>query len=103
MDRFEILRVLRDDVTAAQQRRDEASARFTEVMMHDTPGGIPHPHHTERIHEASRAYSVAQQGATDALMRLNEFLIHGTVPAGMERKPAAKAASVDPHEKTGTR
>jgi hypothetical protein len=78
-DRERILEVLNSDLRAAQQRRDEASAQFSEIMK-NVPSGIPHPDGTDRIHQASQKYSQAQKEAMDALVRLNKFLAHGTIP-----------------------
>jgi len=56
--------------------------------MKDVPSGIPHPDGTDRIHQASREYSQAQKEAMGSLVRLNQFLVHATIPEDVEGKPA---------------
>jgi hypothetical protein len=99
-DREQALAALNHDLRVAQQRRDEASALFSDIMK-DVPSGIPHPDGTDRIHQASQKYSNAQKEAMDALMRLNKFLIHGTLPEDLERKPAQEESPKRSAKKSG--
>jgi hypothetical protein len=99
-DRERILEALSDDLRAAQQRRDEASARFAEIIK-DVPSGIPHPDGTARIHQASQKYSLAQKEAMEALVRLNNFLVHGTIPYEIGRKSVREETPKLPGKKAG--
>jgi hypothetical protein len=81
--RESILLVLRQELEAARKRAEIASTHFDEVLKH-VPSGVPYPDSTRRIQKASSEYARTQRVALDALMRLNEFLIHGTVPPGLE-------------------
>lgn len=98
--REQVLEVLSNDLRDAQQRRDEAAARFSEIMK-DVPSGIPHPNGTDRIHEVSQQYSEAQKEAMEALVRLNNFLVHGTIPSDGEREPAQEEPPRQPGKKAG--
>jgi len=89
VDPQEIRHLLEDEFEAAQQRRIEASKRFTEVMD-DIPSGIPHPDGTDRIHQASREYKDSREAASAAMKRLSDFMIRGVIPDDLDRKPAAK-------------
>jgi uncharacterized protein with ATP-grasp and redox domains len=83
MDREGILLALRQDLEAARKRASVASAHFDEVVK-IVPSEVPYPDSTNRIQQASRQYAEAQRAALDALMRLNDFLIHGTIPLGLD-------------------
>jgi len=88
MERERILRTLRAELAAAQHRRNEAAQLFGEVIR-DVPSGLPIPDGAERIRSASRNYRRTQIEAVSAFVRLNEFIIHGTIPAKLGRKPPA--------------
>jgi hypothetical protein len=83
MERERILRTLRADLAAAQHRRDEAAALFSEVIR-DVPSGIPIPDGAERIRRVSLDYKQTQIEAVSALVRLNDFIIHGTIPSDLQ-------------------
>jgi hypothetical protein len=89
VDPQEIRQLLQEDFDMAQQRRIEASQRFTEVMD-DIPSGIPHPDGTDRIEMASREYKDSRQAASEAMKRLSDFVIRRIIPAELERKPVAE-------------
>jgi hypothetical protein len=102
MDR-EILQLFRDGLDAAQERRAAASQRFDEVIR-QTRSGIPHPEGAERLRLVSGQYGRAMQEVTDALNRMNGYLIYGTIPPDLEarRKAAASQPSIRRvDEKTG--
>lgn len=84
MERERILRTLRAELAAAQHRRDDAAARFNE-MISEVPSNIPHPDGVERIRQISGEYGRTQAEATAAFGRLNDFLIHGKVPPHLSR------------------
>ena len=79
VDPQETRRLLEDAFDAAQQRRIEASKRFTEVMD-GIPSGIPQLDGTDRIRMASREYKDSREAATEAMNRLSDFMIRGIVP-----------------------
>jgi hypothetical protein len=81
-DRESILLALRQELEAARKRAEIASSHFDEALT-NVPSGIPYPDSTRRIQKASREYAEAQRSALAALMRLNDFLIHGTIPPGL--------------------
>jgi hypothetical protein len=84
-DQETILQALRQDLEAARKRAAIASAHFDEVVK-KVPSGIPYPDSVRRIHKASSEYAEAQTTAFAALMRLNEFLVYGTLPPGLEKE-----------------
>ena len=82
-DRQRIMEILHRNLQVARQRRDEASTHFNDMTRH-TPSGIPYPDSQERLHIASRDYTNAQQALAKALAQLNDYLIDGEVPPGLE-------------------
>jgi len=89
VDPQETRHLLEDAFEEAQQRRIEASKRFTEVID-DIPSGLPVPDGTDRIKMASREYNDSREAASAAMKRLSDFMMRGIVPDDLERKPAAK-------------
>jgi hypothetical protein len=79
-----IYAALQQDVTAAEERANAANAAFREVMQ-DIPSNLPHPDGTQRVLNVCRLLSAARREMTDADSRLNDFLVHGTVPAHLKR------------------
>jgi hypothetical protein len=79
MQREEILRILKTELSLAEHRRDAAAAFFREIIG-NIPSGIPHPDGVERIRAASHDYRRALNEAATASARLNEFLAQGTIP-----------------------
>ena len=79
MRRDEILHILRTQLSLAERRRDVAADHFREITG-DVPSGIPDPDGVERIQRASQDYRSALVEAATAFARLNDFLIHGTIP-----------------------
>jgi hypothetical protein len=99
VDPQEIRQLLQDAFDEAQQRRIEASKRFTEVMD-DVPSGIPHPDGTDRIKMASREYKDSREAASAAMKRLSDFMIRGIIPPELERKPVAQETA-EPENRFG--
>ena len=75
---------LQQDVAAAEERADAANAAFRDVMK-DVPSNLPHPDGTQRVLNVCRLLAAARREVTDADSRLNDFLVHGTVPAHLKR------------------
>jgi len=82
----QVRQALHQEVRSANERREHALQWFSQVI-NDIPSGIPSPDGTDRIRQASRAYSHARKALSDAVTKLNNFLVHGTIPPGLERKP----------------
>jgi len=76
--------ILEEQFREAIQRRDEASFRFTNVNQH-IPSGLPHSDGKQRIYNASREYSAAQQILLRALRRLTDFRERGIVPEDLNK------------------
>jgi hypothetical protein len=79
-----IYAALQQDVAAAAERANAANAAFREVMK-AIPSNLPHPDGTQRVLNVCRLLSAARREVTDADSRLNDFLVHGTVPAHLRR------------------
>ncbi len=79
-----IYAALQQDVAAAEERANAANAAFREVMK-DIPSNLPHPDGTQRVLNVCRLLAAARREVTDADSRLNDFLMHGTVPAHLKR------------------
>ena len=84
-DQETTLLALRQDLDAARKRAAIASAHFDDVVK-KVPSGLPYPDGVHRMQKASSDYAEAQKAALADLMRLNEFLIYGTVPPGLEKE-----------------
>ena len=97
VDLQEARQLLEEAFNEAQQRRIEASKRYTEVM-NDIPSGIPQPDGTDRIRAASREYKASREAATEAMKRLSDLMIRGIVPNDLDRKPAARETT-EPEKK----
>ena len=96
MDPRPIVEILRAEVERTHAEYDRVKQDFRSLVG-DIPSGLPHPDGMQRIQNASRAQSVAMEAYETALMRLNRFLISGTVPPDLEKdlekdlkKPPAK-------------
>jgi hypothetical protein len=89
LDPEKVRKVLQNELEAAQERRAAASAHFNAVMA-EIPSGLPHPDGTHRIRLASREYSSALAEAFAAMTRLNEFLLHGTIPPDLRGRLSQK-------------
>ena len=102
MDQERIFRALHDELNAAKQRWDAASLRFQEAIAW-TLGGLQQPDNEEIIQRAYQEYTKARHEVTDAMVRLREYLLHGTIPPDLqtERKPAGTETPKPPGEKTG--
>ncbi len=74
---------LRDELAKATAQAKIASDKF-DAILQEVPSGLPHPDGTQRIHNASRQYSVARQDVMIAMQRLNNFVVHGVVPDDLE-------------------
>lgn len=79
-----IYAALQEDVKAAEEQAKAANAAFQEVMK-SLPSNLPHPDGTQRVLNVCRLLSAARREMTDADSRLNDFLIHGTVPEHLKR------------------
>jgi hypothetical protein len=79
-----IYAALRQDVAAAGERANAATAAFREVMK-DVPSHLPHPDGTQRVLNVCRLLSAARREMADADLRLTNFLVHGTVPEHLKR------------------
>jgi hypothetical protein len=82
MDHKQVFIRLRADLETAQRRRSAASERF-DRLIGEIPNGVP-PDRASQIHEASREYRQAHKEVLGAFVRLNDYLIHRTVPPDVQ-------------------
>ncbi len=83
MHRETVLKILRERVSAAQERNNEAAARFNEISA-DYATSIPFPDGVSRIRDAARRYRRAIQELTDAQQQMAEFLLSGVIPEDLK-------------------
>jgi hypothetical protein len=100
MERTAILRLLNEKFDRAQQQRTVASQEFDEAMSNMSRGGTS-IEKVQRLHSASAQYSHALQAFYEALRDKNDFLLHGSIPASLERKPCGAENAASTGEKTG--
>ncbi len=81
----EVQAALIEDVLEATALNSVASREF-DLVMGQTPSGLPQPDGSQRIQNASRQLSKARKGMMTAHNRLNDFLTHGIVPEDVKRR-----------------
>jgi hypothetical protein len=80
-----VLNALKSEVALAKQNHREARDYFWRVVrnqdgVHRSQAGLPHPDGGEIIHKASVEETYARNVHFEALQRLIEYLMRGTVP-----------------------
>jgi hypothetical protein len=73
-----ITRILKEQLAEALERRRLASIAFQDVTR--GPSGLPHPDGTQRVLNASRAYSEALRNVTAAIRRRSDYIVTGITP-----------------------
>jgi hypothetical protein len=81
--RDRIVRILTDELMAAQSRHNAASKRL-DCLVKEVPSGLPHPDGAHRIRTAGREANVALREHMHALKRYTDFLLHGIVPDDLD-------------------
>ena len=89
MEREEIMKILQDDVTCAKQQSDDANRAFDDVIR-EVPSMLPHPDGVQRIKNVSRDLALSHNKLNEAVERLNDFMLHGTIPQDLQRKSSKK-------------
>jgi hypothetical protein len=51
---------------------------------------LPHPDGVQRIKSVSRDLALSRDKLNEAVERLNNFMLHGTIPQDLQRKPSKK-------------
>ncbi|MEO8132177.1 MAG: hypothetical protein ABJF23_17815 [Bryobacteraceae bacterium] len=83
MTREEILEVLEQELATAREKSAQASTDFY-ATLNDIPSGLPHPDGTQRIRNASIRCAQSRTKLVAAMTRLNNYIIHGTVPGDLQ-------------------
>ena len=89
MEHEEVMKILQDDVTCAKQQLDDANRRFDDVIR-EVPSLLPHPDGVQRIKNVSRDLALSHNELNEAVERLNNFVLQGTIPQDLQRKPSKK-------------
>jgi hypothetical protein len=78
------------------RRHENEVADEFEIVLGRFPGGLPYPHGSERISNASERLSPARTKTIEAHIRLDEFLDLGVVPNDLkvQRNRRARYCSV---------
>jgi len=84
VERNEILAVLRSESAAARMHLNQASEYFDSIIR-ETPSRIPNPDGKLRVMKASRDLAAARMKFMDATTKLNDFVIHGTIPPDLKK------------------
>jgi hypothetical protein len=90
LSRVEIEEILRAELERARSQRESAKEEFARVC-NDIPSGLPHPDGTQRILNASREQTAAQEAFAAALQRFNAFILRGEIPDHLAEKRAGGA------------
>lgn len=101
MKREEVMQVLQDDVTSAKQQLDDANRSFDDVIR-EVPSMLPHPDGVQRIKSVSRDLALSRDKLNEAVERLNNFMLHGTIPHDLQKKPSKKQDGDDSQKHTST-
>ena len=78
-----VSRKLQEQFKEAMERRKIASLAFQDASH--APSGLPHPDGTQRVLNASRAYSAALEAVNAAVKRRSDFLLTGLTPDDLKR------------------
>jgi hypothetical protein len=89
VEREQVLKILQADVTYAQQQLVGANRAFDDIIS-EVPSMLPHADGAQRITNVSRDLAFSRVKMHEALGRLNDFVIHGTIPEDLLRKPSQK-------------
>jgi hypothetical protein len=87
MEREQVLKILQDDVEYARQQLAGANKAFDDVVR-EVPGMLPHSDGIQRIKNVSRDLAYSRVSMHEALKRLNDFVLHGTIPQNLQKKPS---------------
>ena len=83
MNRDEIFQLLRNELTAAQNRIDGVAERY-DAAIRNIPSGLLHPCDAQRFSSISGELNGARQDLMEARDRLEGFLFKGIVPGHAE-------------------
>ncbi len=77
--RYEIERVLREDLERAPVAYERERGEFRDVMA-DTPSGKQQPEGSVRISKAANADSSARRAYLLAILEFSDFIVRGAIP-----------------------
>jgi hypothetical protein len=78
-----VSRILQEQLKEALERRRLASIAFQDVTR--GPSGLPQPDGTQRVLNASRAYSDALRHVTRAIRRRSDYIVTGITPDDLKK------------------
>ena len=89
MEREDVMKILQDEVTCSKQQLDAANRTFDDVIR-EVPSMLPNPDGIQRIKNVSRDLALCRDKLNEAVERLNNFMLHGTIPHDLRKKPSKK-------------
>jgi hypothetical protein len=92
LDHVEILRTLKSELASARWQVEEATREFNAVMR-DVPSGIPHADGLQRRLNVSKRLTDARESLANAHDRVNEFLVRGTIPEHLRKRPGSEGGT----------
>jgi len=90
-----IFRLLSDEVEKTKRAYEGAKENFWAVAgkpreLPRIPTGLPHPDGSELIRRAVAQENFARKAHIEAIMRLNQYLLDGTIPEDVRVKSGRK-------------
>jgi len=101
-----VFSALKDELERAKQRHEETKEQFWRIggspreVPRFTPG-VPEPDGSLVLRRAVAAEIQARSAHLEALKRVNEYLLHGTVPEDIRQKLAQDASAQDDSSHAG--
>jgi hypothetical protein len=90
-----VFSALKEELESAKQRHEEAKEQFWRVggspreLPRRFTAGVPEPDGSLILRKAVAAEIEARTAHLEALKRINEYLLHGTIPEDVRQKMAA--------------
>jgi hypothetical protein len=81
--RSTIVRILTDELAAAQARHTAATKRF-DCLVKEVPSGLAHPDGANRIHAAGSEANATLEAYVYALKRYTDFILYRIVPDDLD-------------------
>ena len=89
----EIYGALKAELERAKEKHREATEKFRELCreIQEKPSeyttDVPIPESSQKIMNAANDESDARKRHLEALIRINEYLLNGTIPAHLKKQP----------------
>ncbi len=83
---------LKLELESAKKRHQEARERFWKIvgkpreLLPRAKAGVPHPDGSQMVRNAAAQETHARKEHLEPLIRMNEYLIRGTIPEHLQKK-----------------